>query len=86
MLNTNLKPPYATALVRWCERETQQWVSLLDCFLPLHVFSGDELVTTLLRPSNIDGAKYAGAILKIIVSKIRERWPNIRVIFSLNIS
>lgn len=51
------------------------------CFLPLHVFSGDELVTTLLRPSNIDGAKYAGAILKIIVSKIRERWPNIRVIF-----
>ena len=31
MLNTNLKPPYATALVRWCERETQQWVSLLDC-------------------------------------------------------
>ena len=51
------------------------------CFLPLHVFSGDELVTTLLRPSNIDGAKYAGAILKIIVSKIRERWPSIRVIF-----
>ena len=49
------------------------------CFLPLHVFSGDELVTTLLRPSNIDGAKYAGAILK--VSKIRERWPSIRVIF-----
>ena len=31
------------------------------CFLPLHVFSGDELVSTLLRPSNIDGAKYAGA-------------------------
>lgn len=51
------------------------------CFLPLHVFSGDELVTTLLRPSNIDGAKYAGAILRIIVSKIRERWPNMRVIF-----
>lgn len=51
------------------------------CFLPLHVFSRDELVTTLLRPSNIDGAKYAGAILKIIVSKIRERWPSIRVIF-----
>ena len=51
------------------------------CFLPLHVFSGDELVTTLVRPSNIDGAKYAGAILKIIVSKIRERWPSIRVIF-----
>lgn len=51
------------------------------CFLPLHVFSGDELVTTLLRPSNIDGAKYAGAILKIIVSKIRERWPRIKIIF-----
>ena len=45
------------------------------------MFSGDEIVTRLLRPSNIDGAKYAGAILKIIVSKIRERWPSIRVIF-----
>ena len=51
------------------------------CFLPLHVFSGDELVTTLLRPSNIDGAKYAGAILKIIVSKMRKRWPSIKIIF-----
>ncbi|WPX97402.1 hemagglutinin repeat-containing protein [Candidatus Bandiella euplotis] len=30
MLNTNLKPPYATSLVRWCEREIQQWISLLD--------------------------------------------------------
>lgn len=51
------------------------------CFLPLHVFSGDELVTTLLRPSNIDGAKYAGAILKIIVAKIRDKWPKMRIIF-----
>mgnify|MGYP000403788581 CR=1 FL=1 len=30
LLNTNLKPPYATALVRWCEREALKSSSLLD--------------------------------------------------------
>ena len=33
MLNTNLKPPYATSLVRWCEREVLQCASLLDYIL-----------------------------------------------------
>ena len=45
------------------------------------MFSGDELVRSLLRPSNIYGAKYAGAISEIIVSKMRKRWPSIKIIF-----
>ena len=32
------------------------------CFLPLYVFSGDQLLVSYLRPSNIDGAKHAWAI------------------------
>jgi hypothetical protein len=33
------------------------------CFLPLYVFCGDHLLVSYLRPSNIDGAKHAWAIL-----------------------
>ena len=30
MVNITAKPPYATSLVRWCEREVLQCASLLD--------------------------------------------------------
>lgn len=33
------------------------------CFLPLYVFCGDQLLVSYLRPSKIDGAKHAWAIL-----------------------
>jgi len=51
------------------------------CFLPLHVFCGDHLLVSLLRPSNIDGAKYAGAILRVLVKRFRQAWPNVSIIF-----
>ena len=51
------------------------------CFLPMHVFSGDELVATLLKPSSGDGTKDTGAMLKLIVNRIRERWPDMRIVF-----
>ena len=51
------------------------------CFLPLHVFCGDHLLVSLLRPSNIDGAKYAGAILRLLVKRLREAWPEVSIIF-----
>lgn len=51
------------------------------CFLPLYVFCGDQLLTAYLRPSNIDGAKHAGAILKLLVTRIRQSWPKTRIIF-----
>mgnify|MGYP000323128038 CR=1 FL=1 len=51
------------------------------CYLPLHVFCGDNLLVSLLRPSNIDGSKYSGAILRLLVKRLRTAWPNIKIIF-----
>lgn len=52
-----------------------------DCFLPLHVFCGSQLLVSLLRPSNIDGAKYAGALLRLLVKRLRQCWPDVKIIF-----
>jgi hypothetical protein len=51
------------------------------CFLPLHVFCEDQLLVSYLRPSNIDGAKHAGAILSLLVKRIRQSWPKVNIIF-----
>ncbi len=51
------------------------------CYLPLHVFCGDKLILSMLRPSDIDGAKYAGAILKLLVERFRKAWPDVRIVF-----
>ncbi len=50
------------------------------CFLPLYVFCGDQLLVSYLRPSNIDGAKHAWAILKLLVARLRQAWPEVRII------
>jgi hypothetical protein len=39
------------------------------CFLPLYVFCRDQLLVSYLRPSNIDGAKHAWAILALLVKR-----------------
>jgi hypothetical protein len=49
------------------------------CFLPLYVFCGDELLVPYLRPSNIDAAKHARAVLKLLVGKLRGAWPNVKI-------
>jgi hypothetical protein len=41
------------------------------CFLPLYVFCGKQLLVSYLRPSNIDGAKHAWAILALLVKRKR---------------
>ena len=51
------------------------------CFLPLHVFCGNQLLVSYLRPSNIDGAKHAWAILSLLVKRIRKSWPMVKIIF-----
>lgn len=51
------------------------------CFLPLYVFCGDQLLVAYLRRSNIDGAKHAWAILALLVRRLREAWPEVRIIF-----
>jgi hypothetical protein len=49
------------------------------CFLPLYVFSGDELLAAYLRPSDIDAARHARAILKLLVRKLRAAWPEVKL-------
>ncbi len=51
------------------------------CFLPLYVFCQDQLLVSYLRPSNIDGAKHARAILSLLVKRLRQSWPAVRIIF-----
>lgn len=51
------------------------------CFLPLYVFCGDQLLVSYLRPSNIDGAKHSWAILSLLVKRLRQVWPKVRIIF-----
>ena len=51
------------------------------CFLPLYVFCNDQLLVSYLRPSRIDGAKHAWAILSLLVKRLRQKWPKVKVIF-----
>ncbi len=50
------------------------------CFLPLYVFCGDQLLVSYLRPANIDGAKHAWAVLALLVKRLRQAWPEVRII------
>ena len=50
------------------------------CFLPLYVFCGERLLVGYLRPSNIDGAKHAWAILALLVKRLRQAWPGVRIV------
>jgi hypothetical protein len=50
------------------------------CFLPLYVFCGEQLLVSYLRPSKIDGAKHAWAILALLVKRLRSAWPQVRII------
>ena len=50
------------------------------CYLPLYVFCDHELLCAYLRPSNIDAAKHSRAILKLLVDRIRQDWPETRII------
>lgn len=49
------------------------------CFLPLYVFCGEQLLVSYLRPSNIDPAKHAWAILCLIVKGLRKHWPGVKI-------
>jgi Transposase DDE domain group 1 len=51
------------------------------CFLPLYVFCDKKLLVSYLRPSNQDGAKHAWAILSLLVKRLRQQWPAVRIIF-----
>ena len=50
------------------------------CYLPLYVFCGDHLLAAKLRRSNIDAS--AGAVDEVarIVTRIRARWPRMKIL------
>ena len=50
------------------------------CFLPLYVFCGEQLLVSYLRPSNIDASRHAWAILKLLVQRLRQQWPQVKII------
>ncbi|MDL2279113.1 IS1380 family transposase [Desulfovibrio sp. OttesenSCG-928-G11] len=50
------------------------------CFLPLYVFCGEHLLAAYLRPSNIDGARHSLGVLGLLTKRLREAWPQTRII------
>jgi hypothetical protein len=51
------------------------------CFLPLYVFCGEQLLVSYLRPSNIDAARHSWAILSLLVKRLRQEWPGVKIVF-----
>jgi len=50
------------------------------CYLPLYVFCGDALLACYLRRSRIDGAKNATALIKLLIARLRQAWPDVPII------
>jgi hypothetical protein len=50
------------------------------CFLPLYVFCGEQLLVSYLRPSNQDNARHAWAVLKLLVQRLRQAWPEVKLV------
>lgn len=63
-------------------QELSQFHAYYDqhCYLPLYVFCGQAMLACYLRPSRIDGARHAAAVIKLIVTRLRQAWPNTRFI------
>ncbi len=51
------------------------------CFLPLYVFCGNKLLVSYLRKSNEDAARHAWAILSLLVKRLRQAWPKVKITF-----
>jgi hypothetical protein len=50
------------------------------CYLPLYVFCGQSLLACVLRRSRIDGAKNAAAVIKLLVARLRQAWPGVKIV------
>lgn len=50
------------------------------CYLPLYIFSGDQLLCARLRPANQDAAAGSVDEVKRIVEQLRERWPEVKIV------
>ncbi len=49
------------------------------CFLPQYIFCGDFLLAAQLRPGDVGPTSGAIPVLERIVTRIRERWPAVRI-------
>ncbi len=63
-------------------QEQSQFHAYYDhhCYLPLYVFCGQAMLACVLRPSKIDGAKNAAAVIKLLITRLRQVWPNTQFI------
>lgn len=50
------------------------------CFLPLYITCGSRLLVAHLRPSDIGADHHARAILKLLVTRLRQSWPNVKIV------
>lgn len=50
------------------------------CYLPLYVTCGDHVLVANLRTSNRDASDGAVPVLAYLVERIRQRWPEVRII------
>ena len=50
------------------------------CYLPLYIFAGDHILGARLRRSNQDGAAGSVEELERIVPRLREAWPEARIV------
>ena len=50
------------------------------CFLPLYVFCGDQILVSYLRPSSVGAAHHSRGVTRLLVKKIRSRWPDVKLI------
>ncbi len=64
------------------EQERGQFHGYYDhyCYLPLYVFCGQSMLACVLRPSRIDGAQHAAAVIRLIVTRLRQAWPRVRIV------
>ena len=51
-----------------------------DCFLPLYVTCGSRLLVAYLRPARFGADHHAKAIIKLLVTRLRQSWPNVNIV------
>lgn len=64
------------------DQEQREFHAYYDhyCYLPLYVYCGRAMLACVLRRSRIDGAKHAAAVIKLLVTRLRQTWPQTRLI------
>lgn len=64
------------------DQEEREFHAYYDhyCYLPLYVYCGKSILACVLRRSRIDGARHAAAVIKLLVTRLRQVWPGAQII------